>query len=178
MLPLKLLMDNTNSSKDGVMLVGTSPAKLLLLRFKLLSLSKELNWVLTSPLKELKDKSRTSRRGKPEKLLRGMDSWLLLRLSDRNPAFMEQEEVKNCSIELVKEFLERSRICKVSREHMVANMVELDKPYPDKVRLVTTDMELELEEQLTPSHRHGFESLVFHLALAVTKPESSFMIDT
>lgn len=101
--------------------------KLLELRFKLLNLGEELNPALMFPLNELKDKSRTSSRGKPDKLPSEPAKWLLLRLSDRNPSFMEQEEVKkDWSTKLLNGFLERSRNCNVSRAHMEAKMEELD----------------------------------------------------
>nr|CAB3502568.1 unnamed protein product [Digitaria exilis] len=107
---------STSSAKEPTILVGTSPLKLLKLRFKLLKLRKEL------------------------------------KLSDRNPSFMRQEVRSPKS---VKEFLERSRDCKVSILHMEAKMDLLDMPQLDNLMLVTTKEEPDPErEQVTPGQLH------------------------
>lgn len=146
------------------MFVGTSPSNSLELRFKLLNLDKELNCFFTLPLRELKEKSRTSSWRKPEKSPSCPANWLLLKLSACNLAFKGQGG--NWPGKLVKLFLERSRYCKVSSEHMEARrIVELERPNPDRESWVTAADEPEWldTEQVTPLHKHGLELVVFHL---------------
>lgn len=67
----------------------------------------------------------------------------------------------------------------MSIAHMVAKMEELETPWADKVMLVTTENEPELEgEQAIPLHRHGFETVVFQPALRPTKLKRSLMTDS
>lgn len=80
----------------------------------------------------------------------------------------------------VKEFLERLRECNVSRRHIDARMVALERPYPGRESLVTKEEDA-AEVQWTPLHSHGFE-LVFQLLVRdesmalLTKPRISRMM--